>query len=190
MLTESSCSLHTARLPCTARLSLKPSLPSCLLQPLHEAALMPTKLRGDIPGKDGEKREMTEVKIMMRELDIETEMRLRERGIGNRDGDRDRETGERHRYGLILRIDSHSCGDSISTRAGSKQASIQSHWIQSDLQANSHLFGEGSLCGTKGSNYIGEPPPGLRASHSNSKYSVEMLILFIVPPTTPPKNLT
>lgn len=70
---------------------------------------------------------MTEVKMMTIELDKETDMRLRDRGIGDRDGDRDRETGERHRYRLILRIDSHNCGDSISTRMGSKQASIQSH---------------------------------------------------------------
>lgn len=70
---------------------------------------------------------MTKVKIMMVEQDIETEMRLRNRDMGDRDGGRDRETGERHRYGLILRIDLHSFGDTISTRMGSKQANIQSH---------------------------------------------------------------
>lgn len=39
------------------------------------------------------------------ELGIETEMRLRDRDIGGRDGDRDTGTNERHRYRFILRID-------------------------------------------------------------------------------------
>lgn len=39
------------------------------------------------------------------ELGIKTEMRLRDRDIGGRDGDRDTGTNERHRYRFILRID-------------------------------------------------------------------------------------
>lgn len=67
---------------------------------------------------------MTDIKTTMVELDIETGMRMQGRDIGDRDGDR--ETDERHRYGLILSTDT-IVELQFQQEQNSKQAKIQNH---------------------------------------------------------------